>query len=235
MYNRDGRQKKASTMIHVLSDHFDSSLRDMTLLNVGGSAGIIDEYLSRHFAHVTGIDIDEKAIRYAQANFRKENLRLELGDALDLKYPDDSFDVVICSQVYEHVADANLLMAEMFRVVRPGGVVYFAAGNRIMVNEPHYKLPFLSVLPRPLSHLYMRLAGKGDFYYERHLTYWGLKKLVAKFELLDYTPKILTDPATYDADYMVRPGTLKHKVAAFLSRNLIWLVPGYIWLLKKPG
>ncbi|MDF1645248.1 MAG: class I SAM-dependent methyltransferase [Pseudomonadales bacterium] len=234
MFDHKGRQLKAVTMIHVLSEYIEKPLDTLSVLNVGGSAGIIDEYLSRYFHQVTGIDIDEDAILYAKKNFQKEGLLFEVGDAMDMEYESSMFDVVICSQVYEHVPDAKLLMSEIFRVLKPGGVTYFAAGNRIMFNEPHYNLPLLSVLPRPLSHLYVRATKKGNFYYEKHLTYWGLKKLTNKFLATDYTAKIMSDPEKYGAHYMVKPGSVKQKIATFISNHIVWLVPGYIWLLEKP-
>lgn len=235
MFDHDGRQRKACTMVSVLAEAIDKDLAGLSVLNVGGSAGIIDEYLSRYFGRVVGIDIDEKAIAYAKGNFKKDNLLFEVGDAMQLGYAANSFDVVVCSQVYEHVADAAVMMDEIFRVLKPGGMVYFAAGNRLMLNEPHYNLPLLSVLPRPLSHLYLRLSGRGAYYYEKHLSYWGLRKLVRKFELTDYTRPILQAPAKYSADYMVKPGSTKHKIASALARHAIWLVPGYIWVLTKPA
>jgi hypothetical protein len=104
-----------------------------------------------------------------------------------------------------------------------------------MLNEPHYNLLFLSIIPRPLAHIYIKLAGKGEFYHEKHFTYWGLKKLVSNFNVIDYTALILSDPEKYKVEYMVNPGSRKHKVATFISKYIIWLVPGYIWLLEKPN
>jgi SAM-dependent methyltransferase len=235
MFDIPVRQNKAITMINVFSDFVNEPLNTLSVLNVGGSAGIIDEYLSRYFHHVTGIDIDEKAISYAKNNFQKEGLLFEMGDAMDMKYEPNSFDVVVCSQVYEHVSDAYILISEIFRVLKPGGVVYFSAGNRIMLNEPHYNLPFLSLIPRPLAHIYINLTGKGESYHEKHLTYWGLRKLVSKFKVTDYTPIILSDPEKYKADYMIKPYSRKQKIAVFISKYMIWLVPGYIWILEKPN
>jgi SAM-dependent methyltransferase len=182
---------------------------------------------------VAGIDIDAKAIAHAAGTYCRANLFFAVGDALSLPFADEQFDVVVCSQVYEHVPDAQVMMAEIARVLRPGGVVYFAAGNRLMLNEPHYNLPFLSLLPRSLAHRYIRFMGKGDFYYEKHLSFWGLRKLVAGFAIVDYTLPILQNPERYGAEYMVPEGGLKQALAVFMAKYLYALVPGYIWVLQK--
>lgn len=235
MFNIAERQRKAKTMVAVLKAQLGPDLSSLSVLNVGGSAGIIDDYLAGHFGQVTGIDIDEHAIRHAREHYQRDNLSFELGDAMALQYGNDTFDVVICSQVYEHVPDAVTMMQEIYRVLKPGGVCYFAAGNRLMLNEPHYNLPLLSVIPRPLAHLYMKLTGKGSRYYEKHLSYWGLKQLVRDFETIDYTRPIIETPGRFEAEYMIRPDTPKQRIAALMSRYLFWLVPGYIWILRKPA
>lgn len=233
MYDADGRKRKARTMVAVLQDHFGSDLANLSLLNVGGSAGIIDNYLADYFGSVTGVDIDAPAIAHARATYSKSNLHFEVGDALNLEFPPESFDVVICSQVYEHVADAKRMMAGIFAVLAPGGVCYFAANNRLMLIEPHYGLPLLSLLPRTIAHVYIRLTGKAGFYYEKHLTYWGLRDLTKSFTVHDYTQKIVRDPSRYFADYMFKPCATKAITARFVTKNLHWLSPGYIWLLEK--
>lgn len=52
------------------------------------------------------------------------------GDALDLPFEDDAFDVVIAAEVLEHILDDERAMAEIARVVRPGG--------RVAVTVPRY-------------------------------------------------------------------------------------------------
>lgn len=234
MYDQSGRIRKARTMVAVLQQHLGENLGSLSLLNLGGSTGIIDNHLAQYFHSVNSIDIDTGAIAHAQANFSQPNLHFAIGDAMEIAYPDQQFDVVICSQVYEHVPNAARMMQEIYRVLKPGGVCYFAAGNRLMWNEPHYNLPLLSVIPHAVADLYVRLAGKGQHYYERHLTYWGLHKLVHAFRLHDYTARMLTAPEQFGISYMLSPGSVKAKLAAWLSQYLPWLVPGYIWILEKP-
>lgn len=234
MYDVPSRERKAKTMVAVLEDFLKQPPNNCRLLNVGGSAGIIDNYLADYFCSVIGVDIDESAVMHARNNFAKPNLEFHVGDALNLPFPDNAFDVVVCSQVYEHVPDAHKMMDEIFRVLVPGGVCYFAASNRLMWNEPHYNLPLLSAVPRPLAHIYIRLTGKASYYHELHYTYWGLRNLVKSFVIHDYTPKMIGDPQKYAIEYMIAPGSTKAFIAGFIAKYISWLCPSYIWLLEKP-
>ena len=236
VYDVENRERKARTMVAVLEDYLERPLRDCDLLNVGGSAGVIDNFLADHMRSVTGVDIDQPAIEHAQKNFSKQNLEFRLADALDLPFEDDSFDIVICSHVYEHVPDPEKMFSEIHRVLKDNGICYFSAGNRLMWNEPHYNLPLLSVLPRAIAHIYIRMAGKARYYHEKHLTYWGLKKLVRSFRRVDYTERLVNAPEKFHTDYMLAPGSLKAKAAQLLTRLAYWACPGYVWILeKKPG
>lgn len=229
-----GRERKAQTMVAVLADFFVSPLTDARVLDIGASGGVIDNVLADHFGSVIGVDIDEPAIIRARAQFSKTNLDFRVGDALNLDFATSSFEVVICSHVYEHVTNAQRMMDEILRVLVPGGVCYFAAGNRFMWNEPHYNLPLLSAIPRPLAHHYLRLAGKGTHYHELHFSYWKLCKLVRDFIVRDYTLDVIRAPKKFAVDYMIRPGSFKAATAGFLVSKLRFLSPGYIWLLEKP-
>lgn len=98
---------------------------------------------------------------------------------MKLKFASESMDIIISSHVYEHVPDSKQMMKEIYRVLKPDGFCFFAAANRLMWNEPHYHLPLLSIFPKRIAHLYLRVLGKGNHYYETHLTYWGLKTIDA--------------------------------------------------------
>ncbi len=232
VYDIEAREKKALTTLAVLEDYFDQPLHTLSCLDVGGSTGVIDHRLAADLGRVVGIDIDSKAIGFAGQNFRRDNLEFKVGDAMALDFADASFDVVVCSHVYEHVPDATRLMAEIYRVLRPGGVCYFSGNVRLMINEPHYNLPFLSLLPRPLAHLYLRLTGKGRFYYEKHLSHRQLRQLMAAFEVRNYTPRVIDEPERFRVTYMLPPGSIKARVASFVARRMPWASP-CIWLLVK--
>jgi 2-polyprenyl-3-methyl-5-hydroxy-6-metoxy-1,4-benzoquinol methylase len=234
MYCAKGRIRKAETMLRVLADYYGAAhLQKLNVLDVGASTGIIDHHLSQRVAMVRGIDIDTKALAYAAQEFQRPNLHFEHGDAMALACDDNQFDVVICSQMYEHVPCAQTLMREIYRVLKPGGVCYFSAGNRLQWREPHYGLPLLSVIPKALAHPYMRLARKGEQYYETHFSYWGLSRLTRSYERIDYTKKLVDSPNVFATDYMLPVGSAKQRIANALLRYAYWLFPNYIWLLRK--
>jgi SAM-dependent methyltransferase len=70
----------------------------------------------------TGIDLVEREIRRWQVV--DPRLRLEVADATALQYCDASFDACICVSVIEHIPEDGKAMAEMWRVLRPGGVLH---------------------------------------------------------------------------------------------------------------
>nr|NQU89951.1 class I SAM-dependent methyltransferase [Bacteroidota bacterium] len=233
LYNISERKQKAKKIISVLEEFCSDSLGNMSLLDIGSSTGIITHYLSKEFKKTTGIDIDVSAVQYANKEFKNESLNFSVGDAMSLSFPDSIFDVVICAHVHEHVPDSKRLMDEVYRVLKPGGVCFFSAGNRLVVVEAHHHLPLLSVFPKFVAHYYVRLFNKAEFYYENHLAYFGLQKLVSKFTVYDYTLAIVKDPVKYSATEMIDEGSLTQQVYLFLLKAAYWLCPTYIWVLKK--
>ncbi len=234
MYSDEGRVRKAITTRMILAEAFGDRLAHSSVLDVGCSTGIIDSEIAPWVGSLTGIDIDANAIEFARCRHVAPNLTFKLGDAMNIDAPESSFDIVLCAQVYEHVPDASRLMSEIERVLRPGGVCYFAATNRLNPMEQHYKLPFLSVMPVSWAHRYLRMLGRGTYYYERHLTGTQLRRLVSRFEVDDITERILEDPGRYEAAYMFTGRKLV--IARVIKRMAYWAFPGYVWLLwKRPG
>ena len=117
VYGRQDRERKAKTVIAVLNDFVGTDFRLFSILDVGCSTGIMANYFSDYFGQVVGIDIDEPAVQYARENFTKDNINFNMGNAMDIRYPKNSFDVVVCAHVYEHVPGADSLMTEIHRVL----------------------------------------------------------------------------------------------------------------------
>lgn len=220
-------------MLRVLNDYLKTDLRQLKILDVGSSTGRIASCLADHFGYVFGVDTDRPAVGFARQNSPRGNLRFALADGMNLSFRDEVFDVAICAHIYEHVADAARLLNEIHRVLKPDGICYFAADNLLRVREPHYGLPFLAFFPGRLSNLYLRLAGRGDAYEIKLLTHRSLRRLVERFAVIDYTARIIQNPGLFQAEYMLRAGSLKFKFANLVVRYAYGLCPSYVWLLQK--
>lgn len=233
VYNQAEREEKARRMLIILDNFYNGKLKDFSVLDIGCSTGIITNYLARRFKRTVGVDIDKSAIKFAQEQPHQKNASFKIGNGMKLEFPNASFGIIICNHVYEHVPDSSKLISEIHRLLKPDGVCYFAATNRLNFIEPHYKLPFLSVFPRPISHLYLKLFKRVPCYYEKPLSYWGLKKLARQFKIIDYTPKIIKNPQKFGYETVIQPHTFKAKIAFVISNFTIWLSPTFIWLLQK--
>jgi phosphatidylethanolamine/phosphatidyl-N-methylethanolamine N-methyltransferase len=95
------------------------------VLEVGVGTGLSLDAYPTH-CHVTGIDLAPDMLEQAQDKVNRNGWRhiaLEQGDALNLKFPHDSFDYVMAFHVVSVVPDPARMMAEVRRVCRPGGTI----------------------------------------------------------------------------------------------------------------
>ena len=98
------------------------------LLDVGCGPGTVTVDLAARVApgEVVGVDRSAAVLEDARAHAAEkgaQNVRFEVGDAYELQYEDDTFDVVHAHQVLQHLTDPVAALREMRRVTRPGGVV----------------------------------------------------------------------------------------------------------------
>jgi hypothetical protein len=61
----------------------------------------------------------------------------------------------------------------------------------------------------------------------------NLRRLVARFDTVDYTQAVLADPVRYGFDYLVPPGSLRQRVYRLVARHAPAAFPGYLWVLRK--
>jgi 2-polyprenyl-3-methyl-5-hydroxy-6-metoxy-1,4-benzoquinol methylase len=231
-FDGERRKEKAKKSLAVLQ-HYLGRLNHLSLVDLGCSTGFISEEYALYFKTVAAVDIDEAAVHFGALKNKRPNLHYFVMDSQQTAFKSQSFDVVTCTHIYEHVPDSHKLVKEIHRLLRPGGVCYFAAGNRLTLIEPHYRLPFLSIIPKGTAHLYLQKMGKGSYYYENHLSYWGLKKLVSDFEICDYTFEVVKSPQDFHAADVVRPGSFKQRLSLYLLKFAYWTCPTYLWLLIK--
>ena len=99
---------------------------DKRVLEVGCGTGLILERVSRFAGHAEGIDLSPGMLALA----RQRGLSVQEASATALPFADATFDLVYSFKVLAHVPDIERALAEMVRVVQPGGHVIFDVYNR---------------------------------------------------------------------------------------------------------
>ncbi|MCZ7560474.1 MAG: class I SAM-dependent methyltransferase [Burkholderiaceae bacterium] len=124
--------------------------RNSVVLDLGAGAGIVREmYFKGHASKVCGVDLDERV---------ETNPMLDEGkvsDAGRIPYPDETFDIVFADNVMEHIAEPLAVLAEVRRVLKPGGVFLFKTPNKT-----HYMPTIARLTPHRFHQLVNRLRGR---------------------------------------------------------------------------
>lgn len=171
------------------------------LLDLGCGFGRHAYQAARLGAQVVAFDFGADEVRNVQDTFGAMAVAGELdpvesrvgavrGDALALPFPDASFDRVIASEILEHIPDDVQAMAELARVLRPGGTMAITvprAGPEFVnwsLSDEYHNVPGGHVRIYRRSQLIGRLEGTGmrpvgsHHAHGLHAPYWWLKCLV---------------------------------------------------------
>jgi ubiquinone/menaquinone biosynthesis C-methylase UbiE len=155
-----------------LRDLFRSLEGRGRLLEVGSGIGVDSIQLARCGFDVTAVDLTDNAIRVARqfARHRGVPIDFRLGNAEQLDFPDESFDAVYSFGVLHHTPDIEKAVAEVRRVLKPGGTAYVMLYHRdSVVNLAHklLRLPYESPKDRqdhcPIVHRFSRRGAKRLF------------------------------------------------------------------------
>ena len=105
-----------------------------TFLDAGCGSCAHSVRLARRGFKVHAVDFSESALRMAQQFVRERGVqdRITLGreSLLELSFPDQSFDYVLCWGVLMHIPDVARAVAELGRVLKPGGALVISEGNK---------------------------------------------------------------------------------------------------------
>ncbi len=104
-------------------------LKGKRFLDVGCGLGYFSQRAANLGAKVIGVDIGKKLIEKAKQRVPKG--KFFIASASDLPFKNESFDIVLCTEVIEHVDNQRKVLSEIFRVLKKGGVFAITTPNRI--------------------------------------------------------------------------------------------------------
>ncbi len=229
-----GRLPKAEKIALLLALRPASGQR-LRLLEIGTGSGAIAHY----FATRAGFDCDVDAVDVVDQRKVVDGYRFRTVSGIELPFADASFDAVISNHVIEHVGDHDDQRAhlrEIARVLKPAGVAYLATPNRWQLVEPHYRLAFLSWLPRSWRNGYLRLRGGGDYYDCEPLTMPELESML-RASGLGYAN------VCWDAIRAMSATEARRSVAVVLASRIPHVLaqplrrfsPTHVYLLRRPA
>ncbi|PYK12757.1 MAG: hypothetical protein DME65_03375 [Verrucomicrobia bacterium] len=146
----------------MLSSHLQPG---MTVLELGCGTGTFTWELSRSGAEVVAIDVSPELLEIASTNRSAPNIHYQIQNAYALSYSENSFDSVVGSSVLHHLEIKEALPG-MYRVLKPGGTIYF--------TEPNMLNPQIA-LQKNVPWLKRKLGDSPD---ETAFFRWSLRRLL---------------------------------------------------------
>lgn len=146
---------------------------DTDILDLGAGLGGISEELIIRGARVTALEPSAAWASVTKLRVGRHGGVFRLLEAFgeSIPLPDGAVDLVISLQVLEHVRDPTKVLAEIWRVLRPGGHFYLACENYLTFYEPHYRVPWLPLLPKSLGAIYLRILRRPPRFLKEAVTY----------------------------------------------------------------
>lgn len=139
------------------------SLQGKRVLDVGCGGGLLSEGMAARGARVTGIDMGEAPLSVAKLHLYESGLEVDYrqitAEQMAAEHP-DSFDIVTCLEMLEHVPQPESVITACARMVKPGGLVVFSTLNR---NPKSYLLAIIG------AEYVLRMLPKGTHDYRKFI------------------------------------------------------------------
>lgn len=118
-------------------DRYVTNWQGLKALDVGCGGGFSCEFMANRGVRVSGIDQSVKCIIKAQEHAAISGLEIDYkqGFAENMPYMNNTFDIVICVDVLEHVADLKKTISEIYRILKPQGLFFFDTINRNLKSK----------------------------------------------------------------------------------------------------
>lgn len=153
------REKKLLSLIEV-------DLKDRKVLDIGCSTGYLGSKIKERGAEVIGIDISSEAVKQAGKLLDKAMV-VDLNEG-KLPFKDNTFDLIIASELIEHLFQPIIILKEIYRILKPTGKVLLSTpnllywGNRLKFLKGEFVYQKSGVFDEGHVHFYTHATLKDD-------------------------------------------------------------------------
>ena len=250
------REAMARDALYLYKKRID--LTSAKVLEIGCGTGDFSLELAKAGASVVALDMSQQRIDALRKRTVEIRLKLDLvvGDAQKTSFENETFDLILCRNVIEHVCNPPRLVEEMGRILKPGGAIQLTAPNRYSISQlfrdEHYRLPLVAILPRKLAGFVVcRIFNLEDEYsvsvipsYDLLKTWIKIYGLISKMDLPN--PELIARKWTFPEEINNRFVRRIVKTALLLHANHIisriaaseeflgWFAPRWSLWLTKP-
>lgn len=136
-------------VLSIVGRYLDKSKK---VLDIGCGAGTLSFYLASLGKDVIGIDISSLAIKTCRRSAKKlgiNNIQFEVVE-FPLKVPEGKYDLVICSEVIEHLPNDRLALEVIHKLLNREGVAIIST---LSINAPLYKWGYATEFDKKVGHL----------------------------------------------------------------------------------
>jgi len=166
-------KKRWQRRVEMLTAHLKPSDK---VLELGCGTGYFTKEIVKTGAFVTAIDISPELLQIAKEEIKENNASFILENAYEMSFDANSFDSIVGSSVLHHL-EIEKAISEMFRVLKPGGPMYF--------TEPNMMNPQIA-LQKNIPALKRKLGDSPD---ETAFFRWSLRELLKKTGYTEITIK----------------------------------------------
>ncbi len=187
-WDRESEFKPLHDINPLRTNYIDrhASLAGKKVLDVGCGGGILSEAMAQRGADVTGIDMGEAPLNIAKLHALESGVSVKYQQIPVEQLAEEmpaSFDIVTCLEMLEHVPDPASIIQACYKLVKPGGMVFFSTINR---NPKAYAMAIIG------AEYIMRMLPAGTHDYDKfikpsELTRWCR---AADLSVLDMTGMI---------------------------------------------
>jgi 2-polyprenyl-3-methyl-5-hydroxy-6-metoxy-1,4-benzoquinol methylase len=179
------REQHIDDILSLLHPQLTKPLEECRVLDMGCGIGGLSIPASFKVKEIKGIDVDESYISICKERAEEKgvkNATFEVMSLFDLEET-EAYDVVLCSDVLEHVEDQKGVLTKVVGSLKDGGVFYMTTNNKYWPMEGHYGLLFLSYQSREKALKRVVRKGKGNVYNIYPLSYRKVRELLSRYPI----------------------------------------------------